>query len=71
MTNPYRAAAKPPLGLTPRWLIEEQRTMAILEAMHRYAVAGLPIPEEWTDELNCLTSEKRWRDNPTPEALDV
>ena len=61
MTDLPPAAAKPPLGLPPRWLIEQQRSIAILEAMHRYAVAGLPIPEEWTDELDYLASEKRQR----------
>ena len=30
MTTPN--SSKPPLGLTPRWLIEQQRTIAILEA---------------------------------------
>ena len=59
MTTPD--SYKPPLGLTPRWLIEQQRTIAILEAMHRYAVAGLPIPDAWIDELKYLASEKRWR----------
>ena len=68
MTTPN--SSKPPLGLTPRWLIEEQRTIAILEAMHRYTVAGLPIPEEWTDELNYLATEKRWRNNPTSKVTD-
>ena len=52
---------KPPLGLMPRYLMEEQRTIAILEAMLRYVNAGLLIPVEWTDELNDLASEKRWR----------
>lgn len=68
MTTPD--SSKPPLGLMPRWLAEQQRTIAILEAMHRYAVVGLPIPEAWTDELNYLASEKRWRKNPTPESTN-
>jgi hypothetical protein len=45
----------------PRYLMEEQRTIVILEAMLRYVNAGLSIPVEWTDELNDLASEKRWR----------
>jgi hypothetical protein len=50
---------KPPLGLTPRWLLDLQRTKEILAAMDRYVEAGQFIPEEWTDELNELICCKR------------
>ena len=50
--------AKPPLGLTPRWFFDLQRTREILAAMDRYVEAGLVIPEEWTDELNELVCRK-------------
>jgi len=63
---------KPPLGLTPRWFLNLQRTREIIAAMDRYVEAGLVIPEEWTDELNelicrkCLSSRSRmastWQD---------
>jgi hypothetical protein len=51
---------KPPLGLTPRWSLDLQRTREILAAMDRYVEAGLVIPEEWTDELNEPICRKRW-----------
>ena len=50
---------KPPLGLTPRWVLDIQRTREILAAMDRYVEAGRFIPEEWTDELNELICRKR------------
>jgi hypothetical protein len=52
---------KPPLGLTPRYSLDLQRTREILAAMDRYVEAGLVIPEEWTDELNELICRKRLR----------
>lgn len=53
---------KPPLGLVPRFVIVQSRTMDILDAMRRYVAAGMAIPEEWRKELNtCLDDTKIWR----------
>lgn len=49
------ALEKPPLGLMPRKLWEEQRLTAIAQAMERYNLAHTPIPDEWHEELNELT----------------
>lgn len=40
----------PPLGLKPRWLVEEQRAAEVLAAINRYEQAGLVVPEEWIEE---------------------
>jgi len=43
---------KPPLGLTPRFIRDEQRLNEILAAIERYAAEKTPIPLEWVEEYN-------------------
>lgn len=43
---------KPPLGITPRWLLDEEREAEIWRAITRYTIAGYPIPMEWYQELD-------------------
>ena len=43
---------KPPLGLRPAHVIENERAIEIAEAMLRYLKAGKLVPEEWRNELN-------------------
>lgn len=47
---------KPPIGLIPEIVFEEdrqyERIIHITEAMGRYATSEVPIPEQWTIELN-------------------
>lgn len=43
---------KPPLGLVPRFIRDEERVQEIIEAVDRYNEAGKPVPQEWLDELN-------------------
>lgn len=40
----------PPLGLTPRFIVDEQRLREIDQAFLRYAIAEKEIPQEWRDE---------------------
>ena len=52
----------PPLGLMPREIHVQRRTVDILEAMLRYVSAGLVIPDEWKDELSeNLDDRDVWR----------
>ncbi|MBR4614870.1 MAG: hypothetical protein IKO55_04635 [Kiritimatiellae bacterium] len=52
----------PPLGLMPRKIHVQRRTVDILEAMLRYVSAGLAIPDEWKDELSeNLDDSDVWR----------
>lgn len=41
---------RPPLGLIPKHLWDEERLEQIEEAIHRYRNAGHPVPFEWEQE---------------------
>jgi len=43
---------KPPIGLKPKWLHDEQRQKECKEAIERYVNAGRKVPQEWLDEYN-------------------
>lgn len=45
---------KPPLGLKPRFLIEEERILEIRSAILRYIDDKFPIPIAWIEEYNEL-----------------
>ena len=44
--------SKPPIGITPRWLLDEERAIEIEQAIARYNEANYSIPFEWIKELN-------------------
>ncbi len=45
---------KPPLGLKPKKINEEQRYVEVQTAIDRYCIDGLKIPVEWVEEYNEL-----------------
>jgi hypothetical protein len=45
---------KPPIGLTPRFVRDEQRRIEIQAAVVRYMDAGYAVPPEWITEYNAL-----------------
>lgn len=45
-------AAKPPLGVSPRFIVDEQRQSDLTAAIIRYASAGHFINPEWVAEYN-------------------
>lgn len=47
----------PPVGLRPKWLIDQQRAMEIILAMSRFVEAGTKIPRDWFEELSDLYGE--------------
>lgn len=51
---------RPPLGLMPKNIHDTKRALDILDAMERYARAGMPAPVEWVLELKELYP---WRRN--------
>lgn len=51
-----RRAKKPPLGIPPRYLWEEERRQKIRKAITEYMAADLMVPECWIEEWNELTS---------------
>jgi len=55
MPPPKPKPAKLPLGLRPRRIHDEERVLAIIEAMRRYVSVGRTVPSEWVVELSLLT----------------
>lgn len=49
---------KPPLGLTPRFIRDEQRIDEIVSAIERYITARKEIPSAWIEEYNELVKRK-------------
>lgn len=43
---------KTPIGVTPRFIVEEGRSNDLANAIVRYLDAGLLIPQEWVIEYN-------------------
>ena len=48
----------PPLGLKPRFLVNEKRLYEVREAIVRYYNAEWQIPIEWIEEYNDLIEKK-------------
>lgn len=53
---PGTLKSKPPRGLVPQRIWNEQRMANIEAAIKRYKEAGFDIPKEWEGELACLKS---------------
>ena len=49
--TPVNHEVKPPLGLRPWNIADNERVAEILEAMLRYTKANKDIPEAWMEEL--------------------
>lgn len=58
LTEQPKQVKKPPLGLIPKHIWEEQRIWDIAEAIERYQKAGKEIPKEWLAEDKILRKEK-------------
>lgn len=46
---------KPPLGVLPKFLWDEQRMVDLTEAINRFMDANEPVPSEWVQELAEIT----------------
>lgn len=49
----------PPLGLKPRYLVEEERLHEIFAAIMRYRKVNKEIPESWIEEFNELIQRSK------------
>lgn len=49
----------PPLGLRPRWVVDQKRTAEIIDAMCRYSNESMAIPADWIEELAEIESRRR------------
>ncbi len=56
--EPYAPAEKPPLGVKPQKIHDEQRNEMLSAGISRYLKAGKEIPIEWVDEYNEIIT--RW-----------
>lgn len=58
-----RQKACPPIGLRPRWFMDEMRLDEICGAIARYGLANpsMRVPTEWIDELQEITTRLRER----------
>ena len=54
-----RIVNKPPLGIKPRFIWEEERIIEIKSAVFRYTEADRKVPVEWIEEYNDLVSKKK------------
>ena len=52
-------AAKPPIGLIPKFVRDTERGLEIMQAVERYLNAGHRIPREWAKEFLRLDIYKR------------
>lgn len=52
-------AEKPPMGIIPKWKIEQDRLRDLQGCIHRYMEAELPLNLEWVTEYNELIKIKR------------
>ena len=47
---------RPPLGVTPKFVLEERRFNELKEAIERFTAANWPIPNEIISEYNDMAS---------------
>lgn len=57
------ANIKPPIGIKPKFVWEEERIGDLLEAMLRYSNVGWVIPKEWIEELDELNKSHMLRED--------
>lgn len=50
--------SKPPLGVKPKWLHDEERKQELKKTIERHLVESEAIPIEWVEEYNELTSSR-------------
>lgn len=50
---------KPPIGIKPRYIHDEQRLIDIQRAIERFLYACMPIPIEWIYEYNELVVKQK------------
>lgn len=55
--NMITKAIKPPLGITPKYIVDESRKETISKAIIRYAEVKSAIPIEWITEYNELCKD--------------
>lgn len=57
IASKFGCLLKPPIGLVPKYIRQEQRISEIFEAIVRYFEARKRIPDEWIEEYHELIYE--------------
>lgn len=69
--DPYfQNAVKPPLGITPREILDAERLIEITGGIQRYIEADVTIPISWMEELNEITARMKQRSIKREEAKE-
>jgi hypothetical protein len=56
-TKGSKRMEKPPLGLEPKWIHDENRKHEVASAIKRYIDADLKVPEAWIEEYSSLAGK--------------
>lgn len=56
METKLKRTVKPPIGVTPKFVLEERRFNELKEAIGRYIEANWPIPSEILWEYNAMAN---------------
>ena len=57
--SPINESVKPPIGVAPRFIIDEQRQCDLTAAIIRYVSAGINVSPEWVAEYNEIVARIR------------
>lgn len=49
-----KESVKPPIGLVPKYMHDQERLIEVLRAILRYVEAGFSISDDWIQECNDL-----------------
>lgn len=52
--NQIKGVKRPPIGIMPKWVWDEERKRELVAAICRYSEAGLKIPVQWAIEFKEL-----------------
>lgn len=70
--DPYfQNAVKPPLGITPRRILDAERLKEIIAGIQRFIEAGEDVPVSWIEELCEITNRMKQKSLKCEEAKRV
>ncbi len=67
----FRNAVKPPLGITPRKILDAERLKEITAGIQRFIEAGEDVPVSWIEELCEITNRLKQKSLKCEEATRV
>lgn len=67
----FRNTVKPPLGITPRKILDAERLKEITDGIQRFIEAGEDVPVAWIEELCEITNRMKQKSLKCEEAKRV